>query len=136
LGNIVKAQVSNANKKNVFEKIYWFATGIEKQGADLLIDNPSVISEGILTFECDLPEFQVIAEKLEDFFNAEYTKDQGVTGVYLYHFGFKTLAEAETKRKEMITKIENDNKKIYWVKVFSYKCNYLVEIVLALNNLL
>jgi hypothetical protein len=118
-GNLTKAQTSNG--KPVLEKIYWFATGIEKQGADLLLDNPAVFSD-IITVECDRSKLSIIADKFEKFFETEHASKQGVTGVYLYSFAFLTLAEAVTKRDEIKASVESKNQQIYLVDDFKENC--------------
>lgn len=123
LTNSAKAQTVNTAKKTTFEKVYWFATGIEQRGSDLLLDNPGVVSE-IIPLECDLPNAYQIGNKFEEYFIANYAKNQGVTDFFVYPFLFGTLAEAQAKRKEITDKIQaSENSKICWVKNFNYQCN-------------
>lgn len=121
LANTAKAQTSGTDKKPVLETIYWFTTGIEKQGADLLLDNPAVFSE-IITVECDRSKLSTITEKFEKFFEAEHASKQRVTGVYLYPFAFLTLAEAVAKRNEIKASVESKNQQIYLVDNFKANC--------------
>jgi hypothetical protein len=117
---LVNAQ---STQKTIYAKVYWFATGIEQRGSDLLLDNPGVVSE-IITLECELPNAYQIGNKFEEYFIANYAKDQGVTDVFVYPFLFGTLEEAQAKRKDIIDKIQaSENTKICWVKEFKYQCN-------------
>jgi hypothetical protein len=121
LTNTVKAQTSGTDKKPVLEKIYWFTVGIEKQGADLLLNNPTVFSE-IIPIDCDRSAVYTIADKFEAFFEAKHASSQGVTGVYLSPFAFLTPVEAETKRNELKANVESKNGKIYPVN--NFKANF------------
>ena len=121
LGNLAKAQTSSTDKKPVLEKIYWFTTGIEKQGADLLLDNPTVFSE-IITVQCDRTALSTITDKFEVFFENKHASLEGATGVYLSPFAFLTLAEAEAKRNELKANVERNNGKIYPVRDFNANC--------------
>jgi hypothetical protein len=121
--NLATAQTANKASKPVYQKVYWFATGIEQRGSDLLLDNPGVVSE-IITLECDLPNAYQIGTEFEEYFIANYAKDQGVTDVFVYPFLFGTLEEAQAKRKDIIDKTQaSENTKICWVKEFKYQCN-------------
>jgi hypothetical protein len=123
LGNLSKAQTSGADKKTVSEEpYYWFATGIEKQGADLLLDNPTVFTE-IITVKCDRSYAPLIADKFEKFFEDNYASKLGVSGIYVYPNAFLTLAEAQAKRNELKANVESKNAQIYWVSDFKVICN-------------
>jgi hypothetical protein len=77
--NLALAQTANKATKPVYQKVYWFATGIEQKGSDLLLDNPNVVSE-IISLECELPNAYNIGTEFEAFFIANYAKRDGATG--------------------------------------------------------
>ena len=121
--NLALAQTANKATKPVYQKVYWFATGIEQKGSDLLLDNPNVVSE-IISLECELPNAYNIGTKFEAFFIANYAKRDGATDVMVYPFLFATLEEATTKRNDIIDRVKaSENSKIRLVEKFEYQCN-------------
>ena len=121
--NLASAQTANKATKPVYQKVYWFATGIEQKGSDLLLDNPNVVSE-IIQIACELPNAYNIGTKFEKFFIDNYAIREVATGVMVYPFLFATLEEAQTKRNAIIDRIKaSENSKICDVKKFEYQCN-------------
>lgn len=114
---------ANCQTSNQVKTFYWFATGIEQIKSDLQLRNPSVVSE-ILEVKCATPTGGYgLNDAFTKYFENNYASSEGVTSVYLYEFTFETLAEAQTKRNEIITSVESKNGKICYVRKFEYKCN-------------
>jgi len=122
LGNVAISQSLKNVNYPVLEKLFWFTTGIETKGSDLLLHNPTVFSE-IIAVDCDRTLAYKITQKFEAFFEAKHAASQGVTGIYLEPFAFLTFEEAEVKRNELKANVaRNTNTEIYLVDDFKANC--------------